>query len=150
MLRPFRVALESDLAPAEAVACLAGDARPFALVGEWLGGLAVLGSDPVRVAGGDEDPFAVIGSQPAVGGGVELLVGGGWVGWLGYRLGGLIERLPPSPPAPVPRAPFSLAFYDHVVVHDGERWWFEALWSDERDAALAARSAAAVLHGRGT
>ncbi len=22
---------------------------------------------------------------------------------------------------------FSLAFYDHVVLHDGERWWFEAL-----------------------
>jgi para-aminobenzoate synthetase/4-amino-4-deoxychorismate lyase len=26
-----------------------------------------------------------------------------------------------------------------VLVHDGERWWFEALWSEERDAILHAR-----------
>jgi len=136
VLRPFRVALHGDLTPASAVAWLAGEERPFALVGEWLGGLAVLGSDPVRVASVDEDPFAVLGSQPEVGSGDDVLVGGGWVGWLGYGLGGLIERLPAAPPAPVPRPPFSLAFYDHVVVHDGERWWFEALWSAERNAAL--------------
>ena len=136
MLRPFRVALHGDLTPASAVAWLAGEERPFALVGEWLGGLAVLGSDPVRVASVDEDPFAVLRSQPEVGSGDDVLVGGGWVGWLGYGLGGLIERLPAAPPAPVPRPPFSLAFYDHVVVHDGERWWFEALWSAERNAAL--------------
>src|SRR5262249_28630779 len=53
----------------------------------------------------------------------------------------LIEHLPPSPPAPVPRPAFSLAFYDHVLVHDGERWWFEALGTDspERDAVLRER-----------
>ena len=54
-------------------------------------------------------------------------------------MGSLVERLPPPPPAPVPRPAFSLAFYDHVVVWDGERWWFEALWSDERDAVLRER-----------
>ena len=34
---------------------------------------------------------------------------------------------------------FSLAFYDHVVLYDGGRWWFEGLWSAERDAFLDER-----------
>ena len=137
-MRPYRVALDSHLTPAQAVGWLAAEERPFALVGEWLGGLTVLGSSPARVARADEDPFAIMGSQPEVESG-DALVGGGWVGWLGYGLGAAIEQLPPSPPAPVVRPAFSLAFYDHVVVHDGERWWFEALWSDERDSVLRAR-----------
>ncbi|MGN6869728.1 MAG: bifunctional anthranilate synthase component I family protein/class IV aminotransferase [Solirubrobacteraceae bacterium] len=138
MVRPFRVQLESELSPAEAVGWLRGEERPFALIGEWLGGLAVLGSAPVRVAAADEDPFSVIDSAGSLDTG-EVRVGGGWVGWLGYGLGARIERLPPSPPAPIPRPDFSLAFYDHVLVHDGERWSFEALWSDERDAVLCER-----------
>ncbi len=32
-----------------------------------------------------------------------------------------------------------MAFYDHVVIFDGERWWFEALWTSGRDAALRER-----------
>ncbi|HSC03530.1 MAG TPA: hypothetical protein VLC49_09430, partial [Solirubrobacteraceae bacterium] len=140
VLRPFREELQSDLSPADAVVWLRGEERPFALIGEWLGGLAVLGSAPARVASSDEDPFSVIGSAGSViGGEGAVRVGGGWVGWLGYGLGARIERLPPSPPAPIPRPDFSLAFYDHVLVHDGERWWFEALWSDERDPVLRER-----------
>jgi hypothetical protein len=50
MMRPLRVALESELPPAEAVRWLRGEERPFALVGEWLGGLSVLGSAPARAA----------------------------------------------------------------------------------------------------
>ncbi len=140
-MRPFRDALEGDLSPAQAVGWLRGEERPFALVGEWLGGIAVLGSAPARVAGADEDPFAAIGAQPEIEDGGEALVGGGWVGWLGYGLGSRVERLPPAPPAPVPRPEFSLAFYDHVLVHDGERWFFEGLWSPERDSALRAHLA---------
>jgi para-aminobenzoate synthetase/4-amino-4-deoxychorismate lyase len=56
-------------------------------------------------------------------------------------LGARIERLPPAPPAPAARPPFSLAFYDHLVLFDGERWWFEALWSTEREADLRRRLA---------
>ncbi|HJS94719.1 MAG TPA: anthranilate synthase component I family protein, partial [Solirubrobacteraceae bacterium] len=139
-MRPFREALSSELSPAEAVGWLRDEERPFALIGEWLGGLTVLGSAPARVASGDEDPFSVLdgGLQLCEGDGA-VRVGGGWVGWLGYGLGGRIERLPPSPPAPNPQPDFSLAFYDHVLMHDGERWWFEALWSDERDAVLRGR-----------
>ncbi len=137
-MRAFRVPLESGLPPEEAVAWLRGDERPFALVGEWLGGLTVLGSHPARVAGLRDDPFALIEDQPRVDGG-DAVVGGGWVGWLGYGLGALIEQLPPSPPAPVPCPSFSLAFYDHVVLYDGERWWFEGLLGGERDAVVRER-----------
>jgi anthranilate/para-aminobenzoate synthase component I len=117
---------------------LRDDARPLALVGDWLEQGAVLGSAPVRVASGAEDPFALLDLQSEVSG-AEAAVGGGWVGWLGYDLGGRIERLPPNPRAPAPRRPFSLAFYDHVILFDGRCWWFEALWNDGRDAMLRQR-----------
>ena len=130
--------LDSRLAAEEAVAWLRGDAHPFALSGEWLGGLTLLGSHPLKVADADRDPFAAIDDQPAFNAG-EAVVGGGWVGWLGYGLGSLVERLPPSPPAPIVCPSFSLAFYDHVVLCDGGRWWFEGLWSAERDAFLDER-----------
>ena len=100
------------------------------------------------MAGPDADPFALLdarcelgASEAAVVGAGAAAVGGGWVGWFGYGLGATIERLPPGPPAPVRQPRFSLAFYDHVVVFDGARWWFEALWSAERDGALRARRA---------
>ena len=139
-MKPFRVPLESDLTPEEAVAWLRDEERPFALVGEWLGGLTVMGSFPARVAGADEDPFAVVADQPLLDAG-DAVVGGGWVGWLGYGLGALVEQLPPNPPAPIPCPAFSLAFYDHVVVHDGSHWWFEGLRSAERSAFLDERLA---------
>ena len=133
--------LRSALTPEQAVLWLRGDARPFALVGDWLGLGAVLGSEPLRVAPADCDPFELLDELPDVDGGDAVVVGGGWVGWLGYGLGARIERLPPPPPAPVPRPSFSLAFYDHVVVFDGQQWWFEALWSGDREEALRERLA---------
>jgi para-aminobenzoate synthetase/4-amino-4-deoxychorismate lyase len=135
------VPLRSALTPEQAVLWLRGDAGPFALVGDWLGLGAVLGSEPLRVAPADCDPFELLDELPDVERGDAVAVGGGWVGWLGYGLGARIERLPPPPPAPVPRPSFSLAFYDHVVVFDGEQWWFEALWSGDREEALRERLA---------
>ena len=132
--------MRSALMPEHAVGWLRGDARPFALVGDWLAGGALFGSEPLRVAAADDDPLALLEALPEVGEG-EATVGGGWVGWLGYGVGARIERLPPSPPAPIVRPPFSLAFYDHVVRFDGDRWWFEALWSAERDDTLRRRLA---------
>jgi para-aminobenzoate synthetase / 4-amino-4-deoxychorismate lyase len=137
---PVRVHLPGGPAPEEVVLWLRGDTRPFALVGDWLGAAAILGSEPIRTAGPEADPFALLDARCAVGAG-EAVVGGGWVGWLGYGLGAAIERLPPGPPAPVRQPPFSLAFYDHVIVFDGAQWWFEALWSPERHGALRARRA---------
>ena len=133
-MRAVRIALESRLAPREALLALRGDAHPFALVGDWAGGGALLGSEPVRVLGPNEDPFAAFADLPPVHAG-EAVVGGGWFGVLGYGLGALVERLPPPPPAPVPTPLHRLAFYDHVIRFDGERWWLEALGEE----ALARR-----------
>jgi para-aminobenzoate synthetase/4-amino-4-deoxychorismate lyase len=135
-----RMPLRSGLSPERAVLWLRGDTRPFALVGEWLGCDAVLGSEPVRVARADCDPFELLDESQEIFRG-EAVVAGGWVGWLGYGLGSRIERLPPPPPAPVPQPSFSLAFYDHVIVYEGEQWWFEALWSADREDALRERMA---------
>ena len=69
-------------------------------------------------------------------------MGGGWFGWLGYRLGRRVERLDTGPPRPTPLPDFQLAYYDHLVRLDAEgRWWFECLWTPQRADALAAREA---------
>ncbi|UGS37385.1 aminodeoxychorismate synthase component I [Capillimicrobium parvum] len=136
--------LDVDWTPAEAVLALRGDDRPFALTGAWAGSRAVLGSQPIRVAGPDEDPFAVLDEQPAVTGAGEHrgAVGGGWFGHLGFALGHLVERLAPAPPARTALPPFALAFYDHVLRLDADgRWWFEALETPERAEALVERRA---------
>ncbi|HEY6397797.1 MAG TPA: chorismate-binding protein, partial [Solirubrobacteraceae bacterium] len=136
---PFRVPLQSELSPEQAVLWLRGDKRPFALIGDWLGGGAVLGSEPRSLAPHDCDPFSLLGSLAPRTGGSEATIGGGWVGWLGYELGARIECLPPPPPPRSAAPAFSLAFYDHVVLFDGERWWFEGLGTPGREATLRRR-----------
>ncbi|MDP9115792.1 MAG: aminodeoxychorismate synthase component I, partial [Actinomycetota bacterium] len=58
------------------------------------------------------------GSHGAAG---PCLVGGGWFGWLGFD------------------GTARLAFYDHLLRWREGEWFFEALWSDERDALLSLR-----------
>jgi para-aminobenzoate synthetase/4-amino-4-deoxychorismate lyase len=117
-----------------------GDAHPFALAGDWAGGGALVGSDPLVVAGPEEDPFELLDRQPAVAQSARGGVGGGWFGYLGYNLGARLERIPPPPPRRVPLPDFALAFYDHLLHQDaGGRWWFEALWTDERADVLNSR-----------
>ena len=144
--RLVRVELEGNASAAEAALLVRGDAHPFALAGNWAGGGALVGSAPVAVAGPEEDPFALLDVQPlmdAVGVQPDALadgVGGGWFGYLGYSLGAQLERVPPPPPRHVPLPDFALAFYDHLLHLDANgRWWFEALWSDERGEALNER-----------
>ncbi|HEY8582564.1 MAG TPA: hypothetical protein VIL49_06440, partial [Capillimicrobium sp.] len=134
--------LESGASAAEAVLALRGDRRPAALVGAWAGGGAVLASEPTRVAGPGDDPFALLDDLPAL----EAVdtapgaVGGGWIGLLGFALGRRVERLPPPPPARAALPAHALAFYDHVLRLDATgAWWFEALWTPGRAGALAAR-----------
>jgi para-aminobenzoate synthetase/4-amino-4-deoxychorismate lyase len=135
-----RVPLAVGGTPIEALRTLRGDARPFALIGRWAGGGAVLGSAPVRVAREDEDPFALLEDLPPVDRAPPGAVGGGWFGYLGYSLGGRIERLPPPPPRAVGLPPFALAYYDHVLRLDARgQWWFEALGDPDHDERLASR-----------
>src|SRR3954465_1934893 len=98
-----RVPLGAGPTAEQALLCLRDDAHPFALVGEWAGGGAVVGSEPVAVPDTDADPFELLDRLPPLAAGVSGgAVGGGWVGHLGYALGGRVEQLPPSPPRPVP------------------------------------------------
>ena len=116
---------------------------PFALTGSWAGGGAIVGSEPVAVADDADEPFATLDRLPALAArdlGHPQAVGGGWFGWLGYRLGGRIERLPAGPPRPVAMPEFHLAYYDNVLRRDPDgQWWFEALVTEARRAALDAR-----------
>ncbi len=141
-----RVGLDWDL-PATAVARLVrADARPFALIGRWGGGGALIGSEPVRVATSEEDPFALLDEHPLLdahaddGAATLPPVGGGWIGYLGYGLGRRLEPVSAGPPSPTTLPDFALAYYDHVLRRDADgRWWFEALWSAARDAHLTDR-----------
>jgi len=138
--RLVRVELEGRLSAAEGALLVRGDAHPFALAGDWAGGGALIGSEPIVVADPDEDPFDLLDVQPTVTAEEVNGVGGGWFGYLGYNLGARLERVPPPPPRHVPLPDFALAFYDHLLRLDADgRWWFEALWSDERDEALGER-----------
>jgi para-aminobenzoate synthetase/4-amino-4-deoxychorismate lyase len=162
--RLVRISLEGTASAAEGALLVRGDAHPFALAGDWAGGGALVGSEPLAVADPEEDPFALLDRQPLLDPdppeGVTPLesprlkgsdplsrsdsdldaVGGGWFGYLGYNLGARLERVPPPPPRHVPLPDFALAFYDHLLRLDAYgRWWFEALWSDERDEALKER-----------
>ena len=140
-VRLYRRVLQTELTLQQVIRCFRDDPWPFALVGRWAGGGALVGSEPVRVADDHDDPFGVITELPQVEGVVEGAVGGGWFGYLGYQLGGEIEALLRPPRRPVPLPHYSLAYYDHLLRYDersGE-WWFEALWSPGRAAVLQER-----------
>jgi len=148
--QPRRVELDVQISPAEALRCLRGDSLPFAFVGAWADGEAILGSQPVGIAGSREDPFALLDRRPMIDATPvaedphHMIVGGGWFGFLGYGLGRLADAAtPPQPPACVPLPLHHLAFYDHVLRRDSDgRWWFEMLWTPHRAAALADRERA--------
>jgi para-aminobenzoate synthetase / 4-amino-4-deoxychorismate lyase len=139
--RALRIALDVTPSVAQALRCLRDDERPFALAGAWCGGEAVLGSAPVAVLSESDDPFAALDRVPAITGEPgDGFVGGGWVGYLGYEMGRRVDSYPPGPPRPLALPDAALAYYDHVLRRDGDgRWWFEALVSPEREAAVAAR-----------
>ena len=139
----MRVPLPGRLAPAEVLQTLAGEPLPFALVGSWAGGGAVVGSDPLRVAAVDDDPFALLDDLPTLPPHSEQppgAVGGGWFGWLGYRLAARVERVPLAAHRPVPLPDFHLAYYDNVLRRDAAgTWWFEALATAGRRPELERR-----------
>lgn len=145
-----REPLRCDLRPHDVLRALAGERLPFALCGSWAGGGAIVSSEPVRVAGADDDPFALLDDLPGLRPGdlppaagpsdIGLAVGGGWFGWLGYRLAARVEQVPLTPNRPATLPDFHLAYYDNVLRLDPDgRWWFEALQTDARRDALRSR-----------
>ena len=137
----LRERLDADVPPAAAALILRGEERPFALIGAWAGGGAVLGSEPVRVAAPHEDLFAVLDELPdrrprsrrrasAAAGSASSA----------SRRATASSRAIRPPPRPVPLADGALAYYDHVLRMDADgSWWFEALVTPGREEAIARR-----------
>lgn len=140
------VLLAENVTLADVARAVGADPRPFVLAGRWADGSVIAGSAPLRDLGADEDPFAALDDLPAPA--TEGAFGGGWIGLLGFELGGLVEDLPAFAPARGATAPpHRLGFYDHVVRLDEQgRCWLEALGLPGREAAVAAR--ADVLRAR--
>lgn len=123
--RRVELPLGAGPAPGRLIDALAGESHLVAFIGEWAGGGAIVASEPLAILDDPSDPFAAVAVQPTLeGADTDDFFGGGWIGWFGYDA-----------------APF-LAFYDHVLRHRDGQWWFEALWSDERDGVLIDRLAA--------
>jgi para-aminobenzoate synthetase/4-amino-4-deoxychorismate lyase len=129
------------LTPADVLRLVRTDAHPVALCGAWAGGGAVIAAEPVTVRSAPGQLAEVLDGHPGDPGqaGADRAFGGGWIGYLGYSAGG--EALPPTGPRALPAWWFG--YYDHVLRREratGE-WYFEALWTEERAAALEERYA---------
>jgi para-aminobenzoate synthetase/4-amino-4-deoxychorismate lyase len=108
-------------APADVLRAAAGSAGLVGLSGSWAGGGALLTYEPLLLLPVGADPIAALDVMPTLDAADPDVVGGGWFGWLAYD------------------GPSRLAFHDHLLRYRDGTWFFEALWSDERDALLQAR-----------
>ncbi len=128
--------LELQASPTDVLRALADRPYPLALSGSWNAGGAVVPSDPVRGAAIDEDPFALVDRLPSVAPSRShpRAVGGGWFGYLGYRLARRLERIRTPEPLGDRLPDFHLAFYDHLLRYDEPDacWYFEALVTEPR------------------
>jgi para-aminobenzoate synthetase / 4-amino-4-deoxychorismate lyase len=134
--------LRWELAPAEALRLVRDDAHPVALFGSWAGGADVVAAEPARVRSAPGPLADVFDAPLPPGRDGDGAFGGGWIGYLGYSAGG--EALAPAGPRRLPAWWFG--WYDNVLVRDratGE-WFFEALWTAARAAALERRFAELV------
>jgi para-aminobenzoate synthetase / 4-amino-4-deoxychorismate lyase len=129
-LRAVRRRLACSWSPTEVALALRDEPHSVALVGRWFDGSSVVATRPlvVRRPGRGPDPFALLDDLPPL---VETPgdgVFGGWIGYLGFQAGRLVERLPGPPPRPHPLPEWWLGWYDHVLRRDRAGiWWLEAL-----------------------
>jgi aminodeoxychorismate synthase component I len=139
-LRLVRRALSWDLEPADVLRLVRDDRHPVALVGAWAGGGAVIASEPRLTRSPPQDLGDVL-DGPCPGLGVVGGFGGGWIGYLGYGLAGDLMDIPPAPGGPRRLPAWWFGYYDHVLRQDGPsgRWFFEALWTPDREDALERR-----------
>jgi para-aminobenzoate synthetase / 4-amino-4-deoxychorismate lyase len=128
--------VELAASPTGVLRALAERPYPLALTGSWSDGGAVVTSDPICVAAIDEDPFAVVDRLPSVvpSQSHPRAIGGGWFGYLGYRLARRLERIKAPEPQGERLPDFHLAFYDHLLRYDepDARWYFEALITESK------------------
>jgi para-aminobenzoate synthetase / 4-amino-4-deoxychorismate lyase len=154
--RVVRRPLGWDLAPADVLRLVRADAHPVALFGTWAGGTDVIGSEPLLVRSppcslaevlNSPGPPGTMGAGGHAGSAVGLAeptgpaFGGGWIGYLGFGHSGEVLPVPPAPGGPRLLPAWWFGYYDHVLCRDRRagRWFFEALWSDDREEALERR-----------
>jgi para-aminobenzoate synthetase / 4-amino-4-deoxychorismate lyase len=143
----MREPLDWNLSPADVLRLVRADAHPAALFGAWAGGSDVICAEPTAIRSDPQQPWDALDESwpPTAAMGLDGLDGpvfaGGWLGYLGFGLAGTV---PPVPPAPggARRLPAAwLGYYDHVLRRHraSGRWFFEAIVTTERAAALQAR-----------
>jgi|SRR5579859_2274089 len=148
--------IDCDLTSAEMLAHFRSDAHPFALIGEWAGGGAIVGSEPTLKRcppASFDDVFCMPPPgheetcQPRADG-----FGGGWVGYLGFGLSNEFHALPPAPGPPRRLPLWWFGFYDHLLRLDPRsgQWFFEALVTAGRSELIERRYAeiSARIRGR--
>ncbi|MGZ8800658.1 MAG: chorismate-binding protein [Aeromicrobium sp.] len=130
----LRRRLGTTLDPLDVLRVLRDEPRLVALIGAWHHGEALIAFNPSHEL--DADPFDGIDLQTLDDGAGAF--GGGWIGSWGFQLGANLERLPASPPRPLPQAEFTLGFYDYVLRRTNGAWWFEALVTEARSGLIDA------------
>ncbi|GAA2104719.1 hypothetical protein GCM10009841_22990 [Microlunatus panaciterrae] len=128
--RPWSVPLGSALPPTEVLARLRAEDQPACLWGNWFEGAPLIARRPLRWLAAGEDPIEAVGELPSVppgagAGGVATgrgpaLLGGGWIGSIGFDPGSSL-----------------LGFYDAVLRLDPSQGWvFETLGLPGREATM--------------
>src|SRR5215472_11152652 len=158
--RVVRRPLGWNLGPVEGLRLVRADAHPVALLGAWADGADVISSEPVLVRSppcslgevlDSPGPSGMTGAEgpagharePGAGLTESTLAGfgGGWIGYLGFGHCGEVLPAPPAPGGPRQLPTWWFGYYDHVLRRDRStgQWFFEALWTADREEALERR-----------
>ena len=157
----WRRPLGWNMEPEEVLGLVRNDPYPFALIGAWAGGGAIIGSEPVctrcppasladvlgvsrplrRPQPGESAGYYRADSRSPEGRAARNAFGGGWVGYIGYGASDSLQRIPPGPGDPRELPDWWFGFYNHVIHREAESgcWFFEALLAAGRDDALEQR-----------
>ncbi|HEY2506651.1 MAG TPA: aminodeoxychorismate synthase component I [Streptosporangiaceae bacterium] len=140
--------LDWDLPTVAVLRMVRDDAHPAALTGAWAGGSDIVSAEPTTICTDPDEPWPALDEPgPAQGvlqgSGPAAAFAGGWLGYLGFGLAGQVLPVPPAPGGPRRLPSWWLGYYDHVLRRDraSGRWYFEALRTPQRAAALDARLA---------